>query len=230
MTNPVIELFTSLDCPYAYLTTYRLRQLWPDYAGQVTLVWRALSLEYINRRPVVLPLIDAERALFVQIEPELPYEPWSAPEWLWPETMWPAFEALACAQAQGAEAALAMSWALRHSLFAGSTNIALRHELLRIAEQVEAEGLLDREQFEADWDSGHYKESVIAESRLGWHDLRLNGSATWLLPDGRQVTNPGVGKVDFDEENFELRSYEPFAGDPLALYRELLDGAMAADG
>lgn len=226
MTVPVVELFTSIDCPYAYLATYRLRQLWPEYAGRLKIVWRALSLEYVNSRPVTLPLIAAERELFHQIEPDLPYEPWSAPEWLWPATMWPAFEALACAQAQGAEPAFAMSWALRHALFAGSASIALRHELLKIARQVAEQAPLDLARFEADWDSGRYKESVIAESRRGWHDLQLDGSATFLLPGGARVTNPGIGTIDFDEENYLLRAYEPFVGDPLAAYRQMLDGAL----
>jgi predicted DsbA family dithiol-disulfide isomerase len=221
-----IEIYSSLDCPYTYLLAFRLRQIWPEYRGKVELVWRALSLEYVNARPVTKPLIEAERSLFAQIEPALPYELWAGPEWLWPTTMWPALEALACAQAQNPEAAFAMSWALRHAFFARSTNIALRHELLRLAELVASEAPLDLARFEADWDSGRHKQSVIAESRRGWHELQLDGSATLLLPDGRRVTNPAIGAVDFDEEQCVLRSYEPFEGDPLAVYRQLLDSAI----
>lgn len=228
MPLPSLELYASLDCPYAYLATYRLRQLWPAYRGKVELVWRALSLEYVNARPVTKPLIDAERPLFAQIEPALPYAPWDAAEWLWPATMWPAFEALACAQAQSAEAAFEMSWALRRAFYGLSTNIALRHVLLDIARQVAGMAALDLARFEADWDSGRHKESVIAESRRGWHELRLDGSATFVLPDGQRVTNPAIGEIDFDEEQYVLRSYSPFAGDPLAVYRQLLDRVVAA--
>lgn len=228
MLLPTIEIYASLDCPFAYLATYRLRQLWPEYEGRIALIWRTLSLEYINERPVLLPLIAAEQPLFAQIEPGLPYEPWHAPEWLWPATMWPAAEALACAQAQSAVAAFAMSWALRHAFFAESKNIALRHELLDIARRVAAEVSLDVARFEAVWDSGRYKQSVIADSRRGWHELQLDGSATLLLPDGRRVTNPAVGEVDFDEENYMLRSYRPYEGDPLDAYRELLDSVSRA--
>lgn len=222
-----VELFGSLDCPYAYLATFRLRQIWSEYADRIEIVWRPLSLEYVNERAVTRPLIDAERDLFARIEPDLPYSPWSAPGWEWPTTMWPAFEALACAQAQNPQAALAMSWALRHGFYAQSRNIALRHVLLDVAQEVSRNAPLDAERFEQDWDGGRYKKSVIEDSRRGWHELGVEGSATFVLPDGRQVTNPGIGEIDFDEENYVLRSYEPYGADPLQAYRQLLDEALS---
>lgn len=222
MSLPRVELFGSLDCPYAYLATSRLRQVWSDYEERIEVVWRPLSLEYINERAVTRPLIDAERELFARIEPDLPYHPWSSAAWEWPTTMWPAFEALACAQAQNARAAFAISWALRHGFYAESRNIALRHELLAIAGAVSWEAPLDIERFEEDWDAGRYKVSVLEDSRRGWHELGVEGSATFVLPDGRQVTNPGIGEIDFDEEDYVLRHYEPYPGDPLQAYRDLL--------
>jgi predicted DsbA family dithiol-disulfide isomerase len=220
----MIEVYTSIECPYAYLAMYRLRQVRPEFAGQVQVVWRALSLEYINRRVgTPPPMFEAEKQLFAQIEPTLPWRPWTRPAWEWPVTLWPAFEALACAQAQGHAAAWGMSWALRCAFFAEGRNLSMRHELLAIAEEVAVEGHLDPVQFEADWDSGRYKGSVIAESQHGWHDLQLNGSATFILPDGRQITNPAIGEIDFDEENHILRRYIPYPGDPLEVYREMLE-------
>jgi hypothetical protein len=185
MNLPTIEVYSSIECPYAYLATYRLRQVWPEFAGRVRVVWRALSLEYINRRiGTPPPMFEAEKALFARIEPNLPWQPWTRPAWEWPATMWPAFEALACAQAQGHEAAWAMSWALRYAFF--------------------------------------------AEGRRGWHELKLNGSLTFVLPGGRHITNPALGKIDFDEDHYVLRSYTPYLGDPLAAYREMLAGAPIA--
>ena len=228
MGLPVIEIYSSLDCPYAYLVAYRLRQVWPDYAGRLRLVWRALALEYVNERPVYRPLLDAERPLFAEIEPHLSWQPWQAADWRWPTTMWPAHEALACAQGQSAEAAFAMSWALRHAFFAQSRNIALRHEILSIARDVADGAVLDLERFTADWDAGRYKRTIVDESHRGWHELELEASATLLLPDGRRVTNPGVGEIEFDEENNVLRSYEPYEGDSQARYRELLQSVADA--
>lgn len=227
MSLPTIEIYSSLECPYAYLATYRLRQVWPEFAGRVQVVWRALSLEYINARVgTPPPLFEAEKRRFAQIEPALPWLPWPRPSWEWPVTMWPVFEALACAQAQGHEAAWAMSWALRHAFFAEGRPLALRHELLAVAQEVVAESQLDLAQFEADWDSGRTKSSVIAESRRGWHELKVNGSATFVLPDGDQMTNPALGEIDFDEANYVLRGYIPFTGDPLTVYREMLENVV----
>lgn len=222
---PVLEIYSSIECPYAYLTVYRLRQVWSEFGEQIQIVWRALSLEYINRRIVTSPpMFAAERELFAQIEPALPWNAWTQPQWDWPVTLWPAFEALACAQAQNDFAAWEMSWALRHGFFAEGRNISLRHEILALAVDV---GSLDLAQFEADWDSGRYKQSVIAESRRGWHELKLNGSATFvIMPDGRQITNPAIGEIDFDEENYALRRYSRYPGDPLTVYSEMLESIV----
>jgi hypothetical protein len=105
-----LEIYSSMECPYAYLATYRLRQLRDEFAGRVQVVWRALSLEYVNRQSYAKPLRDAEMELFARIEPALPFHPWARSDWEWPVTFWPAFESLACAQAQGSEAAFEMSW------------------------------------------------------------------------------------------------------------------------
>jgi predicted DsbA family dithiol-disulfide isomerase len=223
---PVLELYSSIECPFAYLAIYRLRQAWPAYAGRIKLAWRALSLEYINKVGNSHPLFEAELKIIRQIEPSIPMQSWSRPVWDWPVTLWPAFEALACAQAQSPDAAFAASWALRHAYFAESRNIALRHELMAVAERVAQEAPLDLERFAHDWDSGRYKPAVLSESRRGWHELKVDGSPTFVLPDGRQVSNPAVGDIDFDEASYTLRSYQPYEGNPLALIRRVLDDVI----
>lgn len=226
MDLPTIEIYSDIQCPWTYLALYRLRTVWPAYAGRVRVAWRALSLEYVNAQGTSKPTLDAETGLIARIEPALPLRRWSRPDWQWPVTCWPAFEALACAQAQGHDAAFAMSWALRQAFFAESRSLALRHELLAIARDVATETELDVDRFEREWDSGRYKASVIAESRRGWHELRVNGSPTFVLPDGRQVSDLASGEADIDEEQGVVRSYVPFEGDPLAVFRALLDAAV----
>jgi predicted DsbA family dithiol-disulfide isomerase len=225
MSLPAIEIYSSIECPFAYLAIYRLRQVWPDYRGRVRVVWRALSLEYINRSGSTKPLTEAELDLLTRIEPGLPANHWPRPDWEWPATMWPAFEALACAQAQGHDEAFAMSWALRRGFFEQGRSPAMRHELFSIAREVAGETGLDIARFEDDWDSGRYKSTVIGESRRGWHELKLEGSATFVLPNNRRVTNPAVGAADFDEAAGRLRSYTPYQGDPRGVYRALLEEA-----
>lgn len=136
VTLPTVEIYPDIQCPWTYLAVYRLRTVWPEYAGRVRLVWRALSLEYVNAQGAPKPTLDAEIALIAQIEPALPLQRWSRPGWQWPVTCWPAFEALACAQAQGREAGDTMNWAVRRAFFAENRSSALRHELLAIAREV----------------------------------------------------------------------------------------------
>jgi predicted DsbA family dithiol-disulfide isomerase len=226
MKLPVVEIYASIECPFAYLTEYRLRQVWRDYDDRVSLTWRALSLEWINEQSYALPLFELERELIIGIEPALPWQPWSRPEYEFPSTMWPAFEALACAQAQGKAQAFAVSWALRQALFAQSRNISLRSEIMAIAQIVSRQVDLDVDRFRTDWDHGRYKALVHAESRRGWKELKLNGSATLVLPDGSCHTNPASGSVDIDEEKYRVRSYTPYHGNPLQAYRELFEQVL----
>jgi len=225
MTLPTIEIYSDIQCPWTYLAVYRLRLVWPEYAGRVRLAWRALSLEYINGQGAPKPTLDAEIGLIAGIAPALPLQRWSRPDWQWPVTCWPGFEALACAQAQSDDAGFAMSWALRHAFFAQSGSPALRHELLALARAVAAETDLDLRRFESDWDHGRYKAGVIDDSRQGWHELKVKGSPTFVLPGGRQVSGPAGGEADIDEEQGVVRGYVPFEGDPLAVFRELLEAA-----
>jgi predicted DsbA family dithiol-disulfide isomerase len=216
-----IELYSSIECPFAYLAVHRLRQVWPEFAGRITIIWRALSLEYINRQVTPKPGNDFERSFLRQVDPSLPAQPWARPEWTWPGTFWPAAEALACAQAQSTKAAFELSWRLRYAFFWESRTISLRQEIFALARTLPAE-ILDFERFDADWDGGRYKSRVLSESQHGWHELKVDGSPTFVLPDGSQISSPATGEIDIDEEKGILRSYKPFDGDPLGAIREML--------
>jgi predicted DsbA family dithiol-disulfide isomerase len=218
----MIEIYSSIECPFAYLAVYRLRKVWAEFEGQVELAWRSLSLEWVNERSYALPLFEAERKLFSQIEPDLPWQQWQRPDWEFPSTWWPAFEALACAQSQGQDEALEMSWELRRAYFAESVNISLRSEIMAVASRVAQRTALDTTRFAADWDAGKHKAQVHIESQRGWNELKLEGSATFVLPDGTRFTNPASGDADVDEEAYAVLSYTPYPGDPLEAYREIL--------
>jgi hypothetical protein len=105
-------------CPYAYVTAYRLRQLREEYRGRITISYKSLALEYVNRRPTPKPILDNETPILMLEEPEIPYQPWHAPLSAWPVTMWPAFEAIRCAERQGSDAAAELDWAIRTAFFA----------------------------------------------------------------------------------------------------------------
>jgi hypothetical protein len=68
---PTLELYSSIECPFAYLAIYRLRKVWPDYRDRLHLTWRALSLEFVNQVGNSHPLFEAEIKLIQQIEPSI---------------------------------------------------------------------------------------------------------------------------------------------------------------
>lgn len=222
---PTIDIYSSIECPFAYLATFRLQKLWHEYEGKVHIFWRALALEYINQASFSKPLWDAECNLMAQIEPELPFNSWVQEDWRFPTTFWPAYEALACAQAQGEAATLVYNWRMRYAFFAEGRNISLRHELMAIAEQIAAEGYIHLPRFTMELDTGRYKRTIIAECWDGWRHLRLSGSPSLVMPDDRVFTNPAVGQVEFNERTGELIQYIPFDGDPLDAYRQILVSA-----
>ena len=227
MSLPTIDLYSDIHCPWAYLTVYRLRQIWPDYADRVQVVWRSLGLEYINERGTPKRILDPEMELMAQIEPDLPMQLWSRPDSEWPVTFWPAFEALASAQAQSHSAAFEMSWVLRRTFFGESRSPALRHELLAMAREVAATTDLDFDRFKDDWDNGRYKGTVVVDSRRGWRELRVEGSPTFVLTNGRQFPYPATGHADIDVKRGVVRQYTPYEGDWVPVYREMLEAAIA---
>jgi len=191
-----IALYSDVHCPYAYVTAYRLRRLREEYRGRLTIAYKSLALEYVNRRPTPKPILDNETPILLLQEPEIPYQPWHAPLSEWPVTMWPAFEAIKCAERQGQDIAAELDWAIRTAFFAESQCISMRHVLLALAEKVG----LDMPRFAEDFDSGVTKGQVLQEAQEGWERLKVEGSPTFVLPSGEQVSYPALPKVTLDEQ------------------------------
>jgi predicted DsbA family dithiol-disulfide isomerase len=191
-----IDLYSDVHCPYAYLTTYRLRQLREEYRGKLTICYKSLALEYVNRRPTPKPILDNETPILMLEEPDIPYQPWHAPLSEWPVTMWPAFEAIKCAERQGPDAAADLDWAIRSAFFAESQCISMRHVLFALAEKAG----LDMPRFAEDFDSGVAKRQVLREAQDGWERLKVEGSPTFVLPTGEQVSYSALPMVTLDEQ------------------------------
>lgn len=225
---PKIEIYSDIHCPWAYLANFRLRQLWPEYEGRLEIVWRSLSLEFINRRGTPKPILDLEIGFMKNIEPDLPIKPWARPDWQWPVTFWSAFEALNCAQAQGSRQAFELSWELRRSFFEESHSPSLRSEIYKLAREVGPAIGLDVDRFEADWDSGRYKQGVIEDSQRGWNEIKVKNSPTFVLPDGRQFSNPAAGYLQLSLKTNSVVSYTPAEEDWHDVYRSFLDGAIGS--
>jgi predicted DsbA family dithiol-disulfide isomerase len=197
MPSPVIiDLYSDVHCPYAYVTAYRLRQLRAEYRGTVTIRYKSLALEYINHRATPKPILDNETPILMLEEPAIPYQPWHAALSEWPVTMWPAFEAIKCAERQGSDAVAELEWAIRTAFFAESQCISMRHVLLALAEKAG----LDMPRFVEDFDSGVTKRQVLHEAQDGWERLKVEGSPTFVLPAGAQVSYPALPQVTLDEQ------------------------------
>jgi len=205
--NPVsIDLYSDVHCPYAYLTTYRLRQLRDEYAGKITIVHRSLALEYVNRRPTPRNIIEAETPILMLEELDIPYHPWAVPLTEWPVTMWPAFEAIKCAEEQSYALADELDWTIRKAFFAESRCISMRHVLFDLAESVG----LDMARFAGSFDHGVNKHKVLEEARMGWETLKVEGSPTFVLPSGEKVSYLALPKVKMDPQ----RNYRAWAVEP----------------
>lgn len=226
MTLPIVEVYGSIECPYAYLMNFRLRQVMPEYEGKLQIAWRALSLEHVNNAASNMLGFLYEGSILKMAEPKLVVKEWEDEHEIPPTTFLPAFEALACAQAQGHAAAFELSWTLRHAVYAESRNISLRHEIFAQAEHAAKKSPLDVERFKKDWDSGKYKSIVLAESNKGWHEIKVEGSATIVLPNGSQFSNPGIGEFEFDERRGEVREYHPPKENSMTTYRNILNSAL----
>jgi predicted DsbA family dithiol-disulfide isomerase len=218
-----IDLYSDVHCPYAYLTAYRLRQLRPEYTGKIVINHRSLALEYINRRPTPNNIINAETPILMLEEPDIPYHPWHRPLSEWPVTMWPAFEAIKCAQLQSSELADELAWAIRKAFFAESRCISMRHVLFDLAEEVG----LDMAHFAEAFDSGITKRQVLQDAQMGWETLKVEGSPTFVLPSGEQLSYLALPQVKMDsKQNYRAITVipAPCSGrDCLNLYRQLFD-------
>jgi predicted DsbA family dithiol-disulfide isomerase len=220
-----VALWSDPYCPYAYLTTFRLRRLLtePAYKDRVRVRPRALAVERDTKRPARKPVIEAEARHLMLLEPDIPYQPWSRPDWEWPVSSLPALEAVKCAEAQGLDAAWAMDWAVRTAFFAESACPTMRDTLVDCAKR----SGIHVPRFEEDWDSGRFRRVVLHETDEGWYKRDFNVSPNLVLPDGRAIENPGGQLVTLDaEQNWKVTKFHPGDADPLSTLRALLDAAL----
>ena len=226
MTLPRIAMYADLTCPFAYVIAYRLRLLRTEYRGRLEIEQKSLALEYVNRQPTQKPVLDVELPILALAEPGLPYRPWAVRESEWPVTVWPAFETVACAGLQSPELADELAWAIRVAVFVESRCISMRHVLLELAERVG----LDMERFTEVFDGGACKRQVIEEARDGWERLRVDGSPTFVLPSGEQISALGLPDLELDaaQNHRPVRFVPaPCEGDAcLDLLRAVLDRAL----
>jgi protein-disulfide isomerase-like protein with CxxC motif len=103
----------------------------------------------------------------------------------------------------------------------------MRHVLFELAERAG----LDMARFADDFDAGVTKRQVLEEAREGWERLKVEGSPTLVLPDGRRYSYKRLGlpKVKLDEaRHARVVAFEPApcAGDAcLDVLRDIITQA-----
>lgn len=143
--------------------------------------------------------------------------------------MWPAFEAVKCAERQSLALADDLDWALRVAFFAESRCISLRHVLLELARQVG----LDEHRFADDFDRGVAKYQVLQEAQEGWERLHVEGSPTFVLPSGKQISNVGLPEITIDTHHPDgTLTVKPATGPRqacLEIFRQMFTEAQQAE-
>jgi hypothetical protein len=195
---------------------YRLRQLRPE---GVRLEWASLPIEVVNRRGTPKDILDQEVELIQSIEPRLEIRRWAKRDWEWPVTILPAFEAVKCAEAQGDDQVWEYQWRVRQAFFRDSACISLRHVLLDLAHGFD---ITD------DFDSGRFRQKVMQEGDAGWHQLKVRGSPTLVLPDGSLHAYPGLPEVTWSADHARIEHVEPPQDDPMQVFKRLLERARSA--
>lgn len=180
-----IEFWSDLHCPWAYVAARRLRRALQRFPHPTRVFWRYWPLELVDRVGTPRAVIEAERAILSQIEPEA-FTLWQRDDY--PVTFLPAMALAKAASLQGEQAASEVDLAIREGFFLYQRNVALLHELFEIVSQTS----VDLARLENDFWFGH-------GWRLLWDDWqasqqrRIQGSPHLFLVNGnRDIYNPGI--------------------------------------
>lgn len=193
----VLQVWSDLLCPFTHVALHRLRQAQAelpagDPAAQVQLEHHAFALELFNG-PHPRRGTDTEAVGLGQVAPDAGFRVWGAADDLYPHTVLLAAEAVLAATAQSRTAGTALDAALRAAFWTHSRSIAHRQVILEIAGKVvQGPGSgLDVAALAAALDDGRYRADLMRDHDLASTDA-IDGSPTFVLPDGTTITNPGI--------------------------------------
>lgn len=194
----VLQVWSDLLCPFAHVALHRLRQAQADLpaddpAARVQLEHRAFPLELFNG-PHPRRGTDTEAVGLGQIAPDAGFRVWTAADDLYPHTVLLAAEAVLAATAQSRTAGAALDAALRAAFWTHSRSIAHRQVVLDVADEVTATqpgADLDVTALALALDDGRHRTDLMRDYALARTDA-IDGSPTFVLPDGTTTTNPGI--------------------------------------
>jgi predicted DsbA family dithiol-disulfide isomerase len=212
-----IMIFSDLTCPFAHVAIHRLftvrQRLGLESA--VRLDHHAFPIELLNESPGTRHGSDSEIPALGPLEPEAGWQLWQGPDYHYPSSVLLAFEAVQAVKAQSLEISERFDRAVRHAFWAESRPIQTHHELLTIAQQVDG---VDVAMLDDALRSGSHRRAVF-------DDLETVRSGTvrmsphLFLPDGTDVTNPGI---DVRWQGEWAKGFPVVERDDARVYDELL--------
>ncbi|HEV7897763.1 MAG TPA: hypothetical protein VGP31_07980 [Planosporangium sp.] len=214
----VVTVYADLVCPFATFTLHGLRAARERLALDVRLDLRAFPLELVNRRPHGLGLIEVEKPVLNELEPQLGWRRWRAEPSTWPVTSLLPLEAVQAAkrpEVGGLVASDQLDAALRRALFLDSRCISLLPVILEVAEECPD---MDRGALAADLYHGMGRAEVMRQYGAVERG-KVKTSAHVFTPDGRGWANPGV-ELEHRGDYPVVKRYDP------GVYEEILKGAM----
>ncbi len=217
-TPGFVTVYAEVVCPFASLTLRGLRAARERLGIDVQFDLRAYPLELIDRRPHDLGLIELEKPVLAELEPDLGWRRWRADPSTWPVTSLVALEAIQVAsrpEVGGPVASDQLDAALRRALFLDSRCIALLPVVLEVAEECPD---MDRGALAADLYHGLGRVAVIEQ--LGYAERKdVRASPHVFAPDGREWVNPGM-ELDHRGDYPVVTRYDP------GVYEEILRAAV----
>lgn len=185
-----IVFHSDVVCPWATVMVLRLHAARERAGAQDELVieHRAMPLELEHRMPIPRRVVDAEIPLCASLTPDFGWTVWQGRAEEYPVTVLTALEAVRAAGAQSPLAAEQLDLALRRAFFVRSRCIAMRHEVLAVADtcpDVDLGALTEA------LDRGAFRAAVFQD----FADAKADGipcSGTLVLPDGQVLCNPGT--------------------------------------
>lgn len=195
----VLQVWSDLLCPFAHVALHGLRIARAGLpagspAAAVEIEHRIFPLELFNG-PHPRRGTDTEAVGLGQISPDAGFRVWTAADDQYPHTVLLAAEAVLAAGAQSRAAGAALDAALRSAFWTHSRSIAHRQVILDIAQDVARNRsvgpVLDLTELAAALDTGRHRADLMRDFALAQTDA-IDGSPTFVLPDGSVVTNPGI--------------------------------------
>ena len=186
-----IVVFSDLTCPFAHVAVHRLftARSRLGLVDRVRLDHHAFPIELLNSSPGTRHGSDSEIPAVGPLEPDAGWQIWQGPDYHYPSTVLLAFEAVQAVKAQSVRASEDFDRAVRRAFWAESLPIHLHHQLLAIASTVDE---IDVDALDSALRDGTHRRAIFDDlDAVRSGAVRM--SPHLFLPDGTDITNPGVG-------------------------------------